>query len=126
MTPDHMMEDLSGAPGYGSWFKTEGSLTKQKKLQECVKHDKLGHIIVITSVGDKKIEGIANNHAYSMLKTYEYQGKHLFKIRNPWGRFQWNGQYGENSTLWTPQLKQLVGFEKKDDGIFFLSEAEVF
>ena len=32
MTPDHMMEDLSGAPGYGSWFKTEGSMTREKKL----------------------------------------------------------------------------------------------
>lgn len=21
MTPDHMMEDLSGAPGFGAWFK---------------------------------------------------------------------------------------------------------
>ena len=32
MTPDHMMEDLSGAPGYGGWFKNEGGQTKESKL----------------------------------------------------------------------------------------------
>ena len=47
----------------------------------------MGHIIVITSVGDKKIQGIANNHAYSLLKTYKHNGKKLFKVRNPWGYF---------------------------------------
>lgn len=50
----------------------------------------MGHIIVITS-GEKKIEGIANNHAYSMLQVYEYNGRFIFKVRNPWGQFEWNG-----------------------------------
>lgn len=76
-------------------------MTREKKLEECMRHDSLGHIIVITSVGDKKIQGIANNHAYSMLKTFNHKGKKIFKIRNPWGYFEWNGQYGENSSLWT-------------------------
>lgn len=61
----------------------------------------MGHIIVITSVADKKIEGIANNHAYAMLKTYKHKSDQIYKIRNPWGRFEWNGKYGENSSEWT-------------------------
>lgn len=65
MTPDHMMEDLSAAPSFGSWFEKEGK-PNTEHIQKIVKHSQMGHIIVITS-GEKKIEGIANNHAYSML-----------------------------------------------------------
>ena len=28
MTPDHMMEDLSGAPGYGAWFTDKNQASK--------------------------------------------------------------------------------------------------
>ena len=111
MTPDHMMEDLTSAPGYGNYFRDEGNVTKQQRVEEVVKHDQLGYIIVLTSVSNKKIEGIANHHAYSLLKVYEHEGNKIFKIRNPWGRSEWNGQYGENSSFWTPELKHIVEFE---------------
>lgn len=86
-----------------------------------IDHLKLKHIVVFTS-GDKKIEGIANNHAYTVLDVYEVKGRYLFKIRNPWGRFEWNGEYGDNSSLWTEDLRKKVGNDNKDDGIFFLTE----
>ena len=85
MTPDHIMEDLSGAPGFGAWYK---DTEEGPKLM--AKHLKLGHIIVVTS-GKEKIEGIVANHAYSMLDAYEHNSQLIFKIRNPWGRFEWNG-----------------------------------
>lgn len=44
---------------------------------------------------------MARNHAYTVLNVYETNGVNLFKIRNPWGRLGWNGEYGENSTSWT-------------------------
>jgi len=26
----------------------------------------------------------------------------LVQLRNPWGRFEWFGDWGDNSDLWTP------------------------
>ena len=86
MTPDHMMEDFSGAPGYGSWLEDDAHSSVYDKVEEFIEHDRKGHVVVLTS-GSKHIEGISNNHAYSLLKTFNYQGEHIFKIRNPWGHF---------------------------------------
>ena len=70
MTPDHMMEDLSGAPAYGWWLTKENAKTPTQKIKQIVKHSEMGHIVVVTSVSsDKKIQGIVNNHAYSLLGT---------------------------------------------------------
>ena len=46
-------------------------------------------------------------------------------MRNPWGQFEWNGEYGAKSSLWTPELKKLVNYEDKDDGVFHVSENEL-
>lgn len=90
MTPDHMMEDLSSAPGFGSWFEKDATKSNGEHIKTIIDNDKLGHVVVITS-GDKKIEGIANNHAYSVLGVYEINKRVIFKVRNPWGQFEWNG-----------------------------------
>lgn len=30
---------------------------------------------------------------------------HLLRIRNPWGHFEWEGDFGANSSLWTSDLR---------------------
>ena len=45
----------------------------------------------------------------------------MLKIRNPWGKFEWNGAFSDKSPLWTPQLKQELGVTAKDDGIFWMT-----
>ena len=37
------------------------------------------------------MEGIVAGHAYSLLDAFEHNSSVVFKIRNPWGRFEWNG-----------------------------------
>ena len=46
----------------------------------------------------------------------------LFKLRNPWGKEgEWNGDWGDGSPLWTEEIKKLVDYEDRDDGIFYIS-----
>ena len=45
----------------------------------------------------------------------------LVKLRNPWGGTEWSRDWSDSSSLWTPELKQQVGFTKKEDGIFHMS-----
>ena len=33
----------------------------------------------------------------------------LIKVRNPWGDFEWKGDWGDDSELWTPRLEKLLG-----------------
>jgi hypothetical protein len=48
----------------------------------------------------------------------------MYQVRNPWGNFEWTGDWGDSSALWTPALKremQSKGFSlvKANDGIFW-------
>ena len=49
-------------------------------------------------------------------------------VRNPWGSFEWNGDWGDNSDLWAAAAKAEVQSQvnyklvtDKDDGAFWLS-----
>ena len=46
----------------------------------------------------------------------------LVQLRNPWGDFEWTGDWGDSSELWTPELKRIVGFvDDSTDGSFWMS-----
>jgi calpain-15 len=119
MTPDQFMEDLTGYPTLGAFFRKKKDPLKD--ILECLKLD---YPIVVTSSA-RKMEGIVSNHSYSLMRVHELEEGRIYRLRNPWGRFEWNGRYGEHSKLWTPDLKLQCEWVEGDDGIFFLSEAEL-
>lgn len=58
--------------------------------------------------------GLLSEHAYSILevRALSTRGGHarLIKLRNPWGRLEWKGDWSDQSPLWTPELRrQLAG-----------------
>jgi calpain-15 len=32
----------------------------------------------------------------------------LLNLRNPWGNFEWDGNWSDSSPLWTEEIKQIV------------------
>jgi hypothetical protein len=53
---------------------------------------------------------------------HEGEDLRLLKIRNPWGHgLEWNGDWGDDSDLWTDKLKHHVGYKGKNDGEFFMN-----
>eukprot|EP00347_Sterkiella_histriomuscorum_P016663 403352333 len=70
--------------------------------------------------------GLVGSHSYGVLDVREVtldngRQEKLIKIRNPWGNFEWNGDWGDESKLWTPSLEKQVGLQKQNDGIFFMN-----
>ena len=41
-------------------------------------------------------------------------------LRNPWGDFEWNGDWSDNSDLWTDDIKKQCGYND-DTGLFWMS-----
>lgn len=80
---------------------------------------------MLTSLSDNVPKGIVSGHAYSLISVYEINGVQLLKIRNPWGSFEWEGDYGTNSRKWTADLKKKTDKKEADDGIFFMTPAEL-
>lgn len=70
--------------------------------------------------------GIIQGHAYTILDSKEVinkegQKERIIQIRNPWGEFEWKGDWGDDSNKWTPKLKKECKLVKADDGIFWMS-----
>jgi len=40
------------------------------------------------------------------------------KIRNPWGSFEWKGDWSDNSQVWTEEAKAIMNHVIADDGTF--------
>ena len=72
----------------------------------------------------KNRKGLVAGHAYSVVKVVQLSNKKktkLVQVRNPWGSTEWKGAWGDKSRKWTAKLKEEAGFDKKNDGVFFMS-----
>ena len=72
---------------------------------------------------EKNTIGIVSGHAYSLLDVQDVidsrrRPAKLLQIRNPWGKFEWKGDFNDNCQLWTPELKQRLNIQQLDDGFF--------
>ena len=69
--------------------------------------------------------GLTPGHAYAVLQALEIDtGKaveKVVKLRNPWGNFEYSGDWSDYSSKWTDELKEKYEFNKKNDGIFFMA-----
>lgn len=72
--------------------------------------------------------GIVAGHAYSIIMCKEvavsdHQVFRLLKIRNPWGKFEWKGDWSDWSSMWDryPIAEEVCQVEQRDDGIFWIS-----
>ena len=70
------------------------------------------------------VVGLVSQHAYSLILAKEIRSvrgtERIILLRNPWGRFEWTGDWSKDSRLWTPQLKQELGFHRAKKGCFFM------
>jgi hypothetical protein len=69
-------------------------------------------------------DGLLCNHAYGVLKFMEIKGVRLVKLRNPWGKVEWNGKWSDKSSAWNDEMKKLAGWKDEDDGIFHMEWAD--
>ena len=77
------------------------------------------------TVDKLKSSGLLSNHAYSLIASAEFYEKEgnkiqLFKIRNIWGTYEWQGDWSDNSSKWTPEIKKLLNYKFENDGTFWI------
>lgn len=69
--------------------------------------------------------GLIEGHAYTLISAIESEidGEplRLLKIRNPWGRGEWKGDWSDNSEKWTDEMRKKVGKVDGNDGIFWMT-----
>ncbi|KAJ6128874.1 hypothetical protein N7471_010091 [Penicillium samsonianum] len=66
-------------------------------------------------------KGISEGHSYSIMEAREIDGHRLLRLRNPWGRKEWHGAWGDGSKEWTPEWMKTLGHKFGNDGFFWIS-----
>lgn len=68
------------------------------------------------------LEGIVQGHAYGVMMAREVEGFKFLQLRNPWGKFEWTGAWGDKSPLWDeyPKVKEALDFSLVDNGMFYM------
>ena len=136
-TPMEALDFLTGfsSLSYDMENKDNDDLNEYKieivqQLQDC---DIENSIISCTTSTNVDVSGVGLNsgYTYNLLAIYQVQDKegknvYLFKLRNPWSKGEWNGDWSDKSSTWDDKLKTQVGFSNKEDGIFFMSDNDFF
>jgi hypothetical protein len=133
----HAMVDLTGCPTEHIKFPDHGEDYEDiedeadeifDRLREA---DEEGYLIstetsgvdtITEGGGPAKGGGLVSGHAYSIIQVKETEDGHkLLNIRNPWGKFEWNGAWSDNAEEWTEDLidELQVNFDA-NDGAFWM------
>ena len=66
--------------------------------------------------------GLISSHAYSLVDAVAESGYRLLKLRNPWGRVEWKGDWGDSSNKWTAEWRRKLDHDvDSGDGMFWMS-----
>lgn len=119
--------DLTGAPSFE--FKSADEDAFQKILEADKKDYAMSSGVNSKSEEESKIlkdMGLISEHSYGLISAAEVQDKagnniQLVKLRNPWGSFEWKGDWGDESDCWTDELKTQLKLDvHADDGTFWM------
>ena len=114
-------------------FPTE--LLKHKKLENQIdilnlyRNIELGYKEgCIMSCGSKSDEpnvekfGLSPGHAYSIVypQKWKERNTYLIKLRNPWGKNNWKGNWSDSSPCWTEEFIKYFRYTKVKDGTLWI------
>lgn len=84
------------------------------------------HSFIAASTGggddSQNVNGIVQGHAYTIVNVKRVDRFMLVQLRNPWGTFEWSGDWSDKSPLWdqNPKVKRALDFTAGDDGCFWM------
>ncbi|GFR49847.1 hypothetical protein Agub_g11947 [Astrephomene gubernaculifera] len=91
---------------------------------------KRSFISASTGGGDdtKAVNGIVQGHAYTICNVKLVDRFQLVQLRNPWGTFEWTGDWSDRSPLWEQfvKVKRALNFKPADDGTFWMEWKDVY
>ena len=129
----HGLMDLTGCPTKSINFGEEEDIDKDELYQTLKEYDDLGFLMTAETAGfddategggPSEASGLVPGHAYSLIAVKQHGDLRLLNIRNPWGTFEWDGDWGDESEKWTDEMKEVFNpvFDVNDGGFWMAWE----
>jgi len=128
------MADLTGCPTETIEFDDEEAqlmLRRDEIWPLLLEADEEGGLMSASTPGEdrwtearqpERKGGLVPGHAYTIIQVREAHGFRLLNIRNPWGSFEWDGNWSDRSPLWTPKMRAALNpILNSDDGTFWMN-----
>ena len=113
--------------GFPSEYISHDGLEPQELFEKILESSKENIVMGCGSLGEtdkETVDGIVCSHAYTLSQAKLYKDPvediELIQVRNPWGQTEWEGPWSDNSSLWTPKLREYFNCVANDDGIFWI------
>ena len=113
------LRDLTGAPTY--------IITCNQEAWEQIVTSKENNYILCASASSTKSSqkllegmGLIGSLSYAVIQTADV-GEKIIQLRNPWSKAEWNGDWSDTSSKWTPKIKNKLNFNEAADGKFWMS-----
>lgn len=84
------------------------------------------HISIDSKISKEDVQkvGLFDQHAYLIEEVFYYKSKKFYRLRNPWGHSEWNGDWSTLSPLWTSKMMKDFNFDKLEEGSFWMIESD--
>lgn len=116
------MEDLTGGIGRTFNIHTKGQDESIELIWSKISLLSQDYFLTISRTRDSDlIGGIAGSHSYGIITGIDLDEGRLVKIRNPWGKGEWTGDWSDQSSLWTPELREATGSKPEEEGVFWMT-----
>lgn len=116
---DEAFEYLLGTPSFRYFNNAQSEDEIWESLVQAGKDNCI--VSVATGPETKPESGLVANQAYSVISVHNELGHKIVKMRNPWSKSEWKGDFSDSSPLWTPELRQRIGAVEAEDGIFCMN-----
>jgi len=129
----HGMIDLTGCPTWNITIPKDDQANDDvtdEIWDKMIEADESGYLLSGETPGyDSATEGgglnapsgLVPGHAYSVIQVKEGLGNRLLNIRNPWGKYEWDGAWADNSEEWTEEaIEHFKPYFDVNDGSFWM------
>ena len=125
---NHALHDITGAPTIHLDLKKPED--EEKCLRTLLGSTKKGYIMTASTKEaesgvieeENSATGLVSGHAYTLLGAFKTpDGVPLVKLRNPWGKGEWKGDWSDKSPKWTKDLIKQFNVTDEDNGMFYMS-----
>ena len=128
-------EAISDLTGFPTVIFKHNKLETQKDLFNLYKYIEIGYKEgSIMACGTKTdgpgidIFGLIPGHTYSIVYPQKWIERNLYllKLKNPWGKNEWCGNWSDYSINWTEELMRYFQFTRKNDGTLWIDLNDFF